>query len=103
MPNIVHNPSDKIRHVKSALRRPFAFPSGYTLGIYMVDGERLCPACVRENWWEIVRETRSPNQGDRGWGILGVDVYWEGPPEHCAHCNVELTSEYGDPDAPDEA
>ena len=101
MPNIVHNAADKIRHVKEALRHPYSFPGGYVKAVYMMDGERLCLACILANWREIVTETRHPNSGDRGWGILGVDIYWEGPPEHCAHCNAALESEYGDPDAPE--
>ena len=92
---------DKITQVKRALRQPFSSPDGYELAIYMVDGERICRDCVKENFYQICTETRSPNSGDRGWGILGVDVYWEGPPEFCAHCNKELASEYGDPDLED--
>lgn len=29
-------------------------------------------------------------------------IHEEGPPIHCAHCNREITSQYGDPDNPDD-
>jgi hypothetical protein len=36
------------------------------------------------------------------WRCEGVQIHWEGPPESCAHCNAQIESAYGDPDA-DEA
>lgn len=82
--------------LKDALRTPYAFPGGYTKAIYLADGERICPECARENYRQIAESTRDVNQD--GWALGGVDIYWEGPPEHCVNCDKALASEYGDPE-----
>lgn len=82
--------------IKNFLRQPYAWPGGYTLTAYCVDGEPLCPACVKANLRAIMEETVKPC--DPSWRIMMIDVHWEGPDEYCAHCNAVLPSEYGDPD-----
>jgi hypothetical protein len=91
-----------IAELKHALRNPFAFPGGYTLAFYCWDGERLCPKCVRAEFKQVVREKATPlPRSYHQWRVDYIDVHWEGPPDFCAHCNVELPSEYGDPDQPE--
>ncbi len=103
MPNPYTLPArERINRVKDALRRRYTFPGGYELAIYLADGSRICRECTLENWKEIVTETRYPGSGDRSWGICGVDIYWEGPPETCCQCGKEMPSEYGDPDDPND-
>jgi hypothetical protein len=85
-----------IAELKEALRRPFTFPGGYTLGFWCSDGERLCPACIRENFRLVVGEKFRPHIRDQ-WRVEWIDVHWEGPDDYCSHCGKALPSEYGDP------
>lgn len=82
---------------------PFAWPGGYQLNALMGDGETLCFDCVTTE--EEVYEGENPPQdgNDPAWQFVTAEVYWEGPPIQCAHCNKELRSEYGDPDEPQNA
>jgi hypothetical protein len=93
---------DKVKAAKSWLKNAITFPGGYTIGMYLVDGERLCQKCALENWKEIVGETLHPGRGDPSWGIACLGVYWEGPPEPCCQCSKIFESEYGDPESSDE-
>ena len=76
---------------------PFTFPGGYTLHALVDDGEAICFDCCKEDGG--VHEGGPAD----GWRFEDVFVHWEGPPMFCAHCNKALESEYGDPDAPDNA
>jgi hypothetical protein len=51
-------------------------------------GDVLCAACA-----EVDRDDPDAKP------LIGRDVHYEGPPEFCAACNVEIPSAYGDPDA----
>lgn len=57
---------------------------GYTLVYYAKDGSEFCATCAQDS--------------DTGEHIQNVDVYWEGPPLSCAHCNCTIESSYGDPE-----
>lgn len=73
----------------------FAWPGGYPILYYCKDGTELCPDCANlalENFG--VGEEDKPKL---------ADVYYEGPSVFCGHCNKEVESAYGDPDAPEEA
>lgn len=85
-----------IDSVKRAARDRYAWPGGYPLYILMSDGEPLCTQCARANFRQIARSTRDDVRGD--WVAEGADIYWEGPPMQCAHCNTDIESAYGDPD-----
>lgn len=75
----------------------YAWPGGYPIIYLTADGGTLCPACANgENGSEA---TEDPIQDDRQWLIVASDVHWEGSPEICDHCNAEIESAYGDPDA----
>lgn len=88
--------SEILANVRRAVREPFAWPGGYPVYVYTSDGEMLCAACVRENYRAISEATRQ--RLNDGWRVEGTDVYWEGPPEHCANCNKALPSAHGDPE-----
>lgn len=92
-----HIPNALTRTLRETLREPYAWPGGYTKAIYLADGERICPKCARENYHRISQSTRE--QARDGWALLCIEAYWEGPPEHCVECNIEMPSEYGDPEA----
>jgi len=77
-----------------AVLSKYAFPGGYQINAYMSDGAMLCSDCVRDNL-RIIAESTAADFRD-GWTFVGADVYWEGPPEYCAHCGTEIESEYGD-------
>lgn len=72
-----------------------AFPGGYSIRYLCEDGETVCANCANEaladpDCWE----------GQRPHTAF---IHWEGPPITCSHCNEELPSEYGDPEADPEA
>jgi len=69
-----------------------AWPGGYNIRYITEDGDSICAECVNKVW-EFRHERSDPQ-----WNIVACDVYWEGPPEWCHHCGVEMPSEYGDPD-----
>jgi len=91
---------DPITQFADFCAHPWTDLGGYTLACYLSDGERICPKCARNNAQQIVTST---NQGAKdGWAFGAVAVHWEGPPENCVQCNVEMPSEYGDPNAHDD-
>ena len=88
---------DRIKQVKAMiLHQPFSFPGGYAHRCILSDGSVLCNECVRTEWQSLVYATL--HEPRNGWAIEGVDVLWEGPANQCAHCYVEIPTEYGDPD-----
>ena len=83
--------------VKHGAKLPaFAWPGGYPVIYLCEDGEVFCAACVNGQNGSDVRM-----QDDPQWNVIAADVFYEGVPEHCAHCNAEIESAYGDPDALD--
>lgn len=82
-----------LRDVRSYARSPYAWPGGYPLILIMDDGECLCAKCARVEYRAISFATR--NDDRTGWQASGVDVYWEGEPIYCAHCNATIESAYG--------
>jgi len=81
--------------VERSQRLPaFTDLGGYTLVYYTQDGAEMCPACVNgENDSDV------QSQDDPQWNVVEADVYWEGPTLYCSHCNSEIESAYGDPNA----
>jgi hypothetical protein len=80
----------------------YAWPGGYPLIYLCADGGILCPACANNaNGSEAYAGDYVPERG-RDWHMIGADVYWEGPPMQCDHCNKAIESAYGDPDAEQE-
>lgn len=77
----------------------YAWPGGYPLVYWCVDGEPLCAACVNA---EIGLVDVARRDRDRQWDVVGMDVHWEGEPLVCAHCGEEVESAYGESDADDE-
>jgi hypothetical protein len=64
---------------------------GYPLIYLCHDGAVICHSCVNE-----VPDFKE--QDDPQWNVVNVTVYWEGPPEDCAHCHRPIESAYGDPE-----
>ena len=81
----------QIYDLQWAKDNPYAWPGGYTVLGVLNDGEYLCNKCLHES------EVHVGGEAD-GWRFEGVDIYWEGPPEQCAHCGDAIESEYGNPD-----
>jgi hypothetical protein len=73
----------------------WAWPGGYTIAYHLADGGCVCPACANGR----KGSEASVAHDDKQWRIVGAGVYWEGPTMHCDHCNAEIESSYGDPDA----
>jgi len=75
----------------------YAWPGGYTIIYVCGDGEVFCGDCVNgENGSEVLN---SPFGEDESWDVEDCRTYDEGPSLNCVHCNKELESSYGDPDA----
>lgn len=80
----------------------FDWPGGYSLVAIMQDGGIMCCDCVRENLYEIAKDTRAAAKGEGfhgGWELVGFDILWEGPEESCDNCNKVLPTEYGNPES----
>ena len=83
-----------IQAAKSVARDPFIWPGRYPRFLIMADGGSLCPACVKQEFRQIVRSTAS-NQRD-GWAA-GVDcVNLEDDALACDHCGKHIPSAYGE-------
>lgn len=71
----------------------YAWPGGYQM-MYYVGGDSVCPKCIME----VLRGGMLTGREE-----LLRDIFYEGAPERCSHCNEEIESAYGDPDEEDEA
>lgn len=74
----------------------YAWPGGYPIMYVFEDGECCCSDCA--NRWNG-SEARIGGGYRDGWALIGFSIHYEGPPEICAHCGVEIGSAYGDPDS----
>lgn len=86
--------SEQVKALKDAIRNPYAWPGGYTKVGIMSDGAMLCVGCLQKEYRRILWATKHNDRG--GWAMAGIDIYWEGPTELCAHCGSEIASEYGE-------
>lgn len=73
----------------------YVWPGGYEIYYILHDCGVLCHNCAND---ELMR-TIDPDFHD--WYIVDSDVLWEGPSIYCDHCNREIQSAYGDPNAED--
>jgi hypothetical protein len=80
----------------------YAWPGGYQRRFIMADGESLCFACAEKEKTQIVAEIQADGF-DAQWTPVVAEILWEGSPEHCAHCNAEIPSAYGEPEEPETA
>jgi hypothetical protein len=71
----------------------FAWPGGYPLMYFDIEGEVMCAECATES---LLDKEELPN-----FKPVDYNIYWEGPPIYCSECNAEIESAYGDPDAPE--
>lgn len=92
--NAPNTPRGILTAVKQCIRNRYAWPSSYALLVMMHDGATLCPDCARAEYRQIARATRAGLHD--GWRAAGTFIHWEGAPEHCAHCDKDLPSEYGE-------
>jgi hypothetical protein len=84
------------------------FPAFSSVGCYTIrylaeDGGDFCAACVNgENGSEVGSDEVVYDDGtsDPQWTIVAAGTYDEGPTIQCDHCNADIESSYGDPDAP---
>ena len=90
-----HNlPDEWIEDVRAGGKLP-RFSSFGSYRIHYVEfpsGDDLCALCAANQ----LREEAPPR------GELLHGGYPEGPTLHCAECNAEIESDYGDPDATEE-
>ncbi len=65
---------------------------GYVWAAIMEDGELVCTPCVRLEYRQIARATKT--RAGTGWQCIGITHSGESETtEHCAHCNRELWGE----------
>lgn len=77
----------------------YAWPGGYPVVYYAKDGEVICPDCANgENGSRCQEKLDDDCPDDDQWTLVAGDIYYEGPPLSCSHCNKEIESAYGDPD-----
>ena len=72
-----------------------AWPGSYPSVLVMTDGEVIDAKCARQNYRAIRNNMRVNDRGDC-WSAEDVMVHWEGSPLHCAHCNNQIESAYGE-------
>lgn len=93
---------DEYRQVHLSNRLPaYTMVGGYRLLYFCADGGVLCADCANgDNGSDVGSDDATYDDGttDPQWTIAAVDVYWEGPPIYCDHCNAEIESSYGDPE-----
>lgn len=75
----------------------YAWPGGYPVIYLAQDGEVFCPDCAngKNDSDAYVEGTRPEEDRDEQWEICGGDIYYEGDPIPCVHCNGEIESAYG--------
>ena len=61
------------------------WPGGWPVLYQDCHGETLCAHCATVELW-----------GE--YPAIGYCIYFEGPPEYCAQCGLEIESAYGDPE-----
>ena len=86
---------EKMKHVRYALRRKYAWPGGYALYLIMADGESLCVTCGRENYRLLVKETARPGF-NTGWRVETIDANYEDPRLFCCNCGKRIESAYAE-------
>ncbi len=82
----------------------FAWPGGYTILYLTADDGALCAACVNgENGSEVGSDDAvyDDDTSDPQWTVVAAGQYDEGPTIQCDHCNADIESSYGDPEAPE--
>ncbi len=73
----------------------FTSMGGYPIIYLTADDSVMCAACANgENGSEASLEHE-----DKQWRLAACDIYWEGPAHECEHCNADIESAYGDPEA----
>lgn len=79
--------------IRNLLDEDYELPYGNQYSVLYLDfwNETLCAKCA--NRIDVYDDRELPH----AWFI-----HYEGPSEYCAICNIELPSEYGDPDEEDE-
>lgn len=80
-----------IRDLRSG---PFTSVGCYPTYFITSDGEALSHKAVRENIWQVARDTRDEDRS--GWAIIGLDINWEDPEMFCAHTGDRIESAYAE-------
>lgn len=68
----------------------YAWPGGYQIYYVCQDGGTLCPACANEH------ASKSGDEWDPQWNVVGADVNYEDPSLYCDHCNARIESAYAE-------
>jgi hypothetical protein len=94
--------SYSISDFRRDIRTPYAWPGGYARRFIMSDGEVMCHKCAGgRHRRDILQALSDPGWARSGFGVVGVDVLWEGDAEVCCGCNELLPTEYGPVDGDD--
>ena len=85
--------TDQLHEIRQADGKlpTFAWPGGYPVLYLAKDNGILCPNCANQFTPE--------RDNDEQLEPVAYFIHWEGAPEQCEHCHVQVESAYGDPDA----
>ena len=64
------------------------------------NADTVCPDCANGDNGSGITDDEEAHPDER---LSGWFIHYEGPPATCAHCNVDIHSSYGDPEAKEEA
>jgi hypothetical protein len=81
----------------------FSSVGSYTILYHCADGGHLCGNCVSgDNGSDVGSDDAVYDDGtsDPQWTVIGAGTYDEGPTLQCDHCQEDIESSYGDPNAP---
>lgn len=78
-----------------------AFPGGYPIYFITVEGDCLCPQCVKEkahDFHRAIRQKKNNLSYFKSDLLVGCDIHWEGEPIVCEECAKSIESAYGVPE-----
>lgn len=83
--------NNQIEALKDYIREPFAWPGGYLKILLLADGSVICADCARDNFREIVRDTKNWKRGTSAVEYVGIEYEQEEDcPLLCDECSREV-------------
>jgi hypothetical protein len=80
------------KHLKEAIRHPYAWPGGYPTFLLMSDNDTMCMKCAKEEYKTLLRAVRD-NDNRSGWRPVAQDINWESE-DYCGHCGKPIEAAY---------
>lgn len=77
------------------LKVKYAWPGGYTMYLYMVDGSMMHWECAKKDAARIRLAAMNKGRFRTGWEPYAWGAFFEGDDETCSQCEEPICSEYG--------